>query len=94
MSIADKLTTLAQIKTSIASAIEAKGVTVGSAPFTHYAALIAQIEAPEPEPDVPALTITAPQNGSTLTADAAQTYTVGAENVADLEYIDIIVEPA
>lgn len=44
MSIAEKLTQLNTVKQNIKSAIEQKGVTVGSAPFTQYPAKILEIE--------------------------------------------------
>lgn len=43
MTIADQLTTLNTTKQDIKTAIEAKGVTVGTVPFADYAALIASI---------------------------------------------------
>jgi surface protein len=52
MTIADKLTLLASTKTAIAAAIEDKGVTVGSIPFSQYPEKIAEITGggPAPEP--------------------------------------------
>lgn len=44
MSIAEKLIQLNTVKRNIKSAIEQKGVTVGSAPFTQYPAKILEIE--------------------------------------------------
>lgn len=44
MSIAEKLTQLNTVKENIKSAIEQKGVTVGSAPFTQYPAKILEIQ--------------------------------------------------
>lgn len=44
MSIAEKLTQLNTVKDNIKSAIEQKGVTVGSAPFTQYPAKILEIQ--------------------------------------------------
>ena len=41
--IAEKLTLLADTKAKIKASIEAKGVTVGNAPFADYPAKIAQI---------------------------------------------------
>lgn len=44
MTIADKLTLLGSTKTAIASAIEAKGVTVGTIPFSQYPTKISEIQ--------------------------------------------------
>ena len=44
MAISDKLTKLAQTKSAIKTAIETKGVTVGSIPFGEYPAKIEAIE--------------------------------------------------
>lgn len=58
MTIADKITTLNGIKQDIKTAIEAKGVTVGTAPFGDYDTLIGQISGgggyPVPPVNVPA----------------------------------------
>ena len=45
MSIADKLTTLSAVKAALRSAIEGKGVSVGSTPFTGWPGLISSIPA-------------------------------------------------
>lgn len=53
MTIADRLTLLGQTKTAIKNAIEAKGITVGSVPFSQYAGKISQIEVGAPsEPSI------------------------------------------
>lgn len=54
MSISDKLLSIANTKSAIKTAIEAKGVTVGSIPFADYPSKIDDITtgtAPEPIPD-------------------------------------------
>ena len=45
MSIADKLTALSAVKAALRSAIEGKGVSVGSTPFAGWSGLISSIQA-------------------------------------------------
>jgi len=56
MTIADQLLALNTVKQNIKTAIEAKGVTVGAAPFTDYPTKISEIPVGDPAEAIPTVT--------------------------------------